>query len=83
MTAGVARRRAHLTRYVVGVVGVAIAVCLVALVKLAVPASDDDAARGPRPRMAMPATQPPPPAQTIPPAQTVAPAEGEDAVDGG
>jgi hypothetical protein len=81
MTAGVARRRAHLARYVVGVVGVAIAVCLVALVKLAVPASDDASAR-PAARMAMPATQAPP-AQDIPPAQAVVPAEGEDAVDGG
>jgi hypothetical protein len=54
----------------------------VALVKLAVPASDDASVR-PAAQMAMPATQAPPPAQTVPPAHTVAPAEGEDAVDGG
>ncbi len=42
MTAGVARRRAHLARYVLGVVGVAVALCLAALVKSAVPAGDDE-----------------------------------------
>ena len=37
MTANMARRRAHLARYVVGVVGVAVVLCLAALVKSAVP----------------------------------------------
>jgi hypothetical protein len=60
MTAGVARRRAHLARYVVGIVGVSVALCLAALVKSAVSSSDD------RPAMAVPAAQPLPAAHPGP-----------------
>jgi hypothetical protein len=79
MTAGVARRRAHLARYVLGVVGVAVALCLAALVKSAVPASDDSQVR-PAAQMAMPAGQPEPPAPAAAPAE---PAGSEDGIDGG
>ncbi len=80
MTASVARRRAHLARYVVGVLGVAVVLCLAALVKSAVPASDDAETR-PAAQMAMPAGQPAPP--VLPAADPAPPAAGEDEVDGG
>jgi hypothetical protein len=44
MTEGVARRRAHLVKYVAGVVAVSAALCVAALVKAAVPVGDDDGA---------------------------------------
>ena len=78
MTTGVVQRRARLARYVVGVVGVAVALCLAALVKSAVPVSDDSHVR-PAAQMAMPAGQPTPPVAATP----VEPAPSEDAVDGG
>ncbi|HTB72804.1 MAG TPA: hypothetical protein VK762_06155, partial [Polyangiaceae bacterium] len=52
MTANVAQRRAHLARYVVGVVGVAVALCLAALIKSAVPAGDDESRAHPATPMA-------------------------------
>ena len=70
MTANVAQRRAHLARYVVGVVGVAVALCLAALIKSAVPAGDDESRAHPASPMAMPAARPSPP-----PLSTGAPAE--------
>jgi hypothetical protein len=80
MTEAVARRRAHLARYVLGVLGVAVVLCLAALVKSAVPASDDAEAR-PAAQMAMPAAQPAPPA--LAPAAPTPPTASEDEVDGG
>jgi hypothetical protein len=61
MTANVARRRAHLARYVVGVVGVAVVLCLAALIKSAIPI-DEDAPRalGGDGQMPTPAAQPVP-----------------------
>ena len=55
MTANMARRRAHLARYVVGVVGVAVVLCLAALVKSAVPVADDTSPARLAAPMAMPA----------------------------
>jgi hypothetical protein len=81
MTANVARRRAHLARYVVGVVGVAVALCLAALVKSAVPVGDDDSHAHPAAQMAMPAEQAAPVAQ--PAAAASAATERVDGVDGG
>jgi len=60
MTAKVAQRRAHLSRYVVGVVGVAVVLCLAALIKSAVPADDDAPQPRPGAQMPMPAAQPAP-----------------------
>jgi hypothetical protein len=80
MTASVARRRAHLARYVVGVVGVAVALCLAALIKSAVPGDDDESRGRPAAQMAMPAAEAPLP--TLAPAPSAAPAV-EDGVDGG
>jgi hypothetical protein len=56
-TAAAARRRAHLARYVLGVVAVSAVLCLAALVRVAVPARDDDDRR-PAARMGMPASDP-------------------------
>jgi hypothetical protein len=44
MTEGVARRRAHFVKYVAWVVAVSAALCVAALVKVAVPIADDDGA---------------------------------------
>ena len=87
MTANVARRRAHLARYVVGVVGVAVALCLAALVKSAVPVGDDDSHAHPAAQMAMPAERAEPVAQPVvaPTATAAANATGAPAepTDGG
>ncbi len=80
MTANVARRRAHLARYVVGVVGVAVALCLAALIKSAVPGGDDDPRGRPAAQMAMPAAEAPLP--PLSPAASAPPAAA-DGVDGG
>jgi hypothetical protein len=80
MTVNVARRRAHLVRYVVGVVGVAAALGLAALIRLAVPVSEDDS----RPRPASPMTMPTNEAvQPAPALDTVEPATKTTGVDGG
>jgi hypothetical protein len=79
MTDNVARRRAHLARYVVGVVGVAVALCLAALIKSAVPAGDDDARAHPAAPMPMPASRPVP----LPSDAPAAPAENIENADGG
>lgn len=80
MTANVARRRAHLARYVVGVVGVAVALCLAALIKSAVPVGGDESRPHPAAQMAMPAGEPPP--GIVPPPASVEP-PAADGVDGG
>jgi hypothetical protein len=81
MTASVARRRARFARYVVGVVGVAVALCLAALIKSAVPVGSDDSRPHPAAQMAMPAADSPlPPAVPVPAAVEPAAADG---VDGG
>ncbi len=80
MTENVARRRARLARYVVGVVGVAVALCLAALIKSAVPVGSDDSRPHPAAQMAMPAGEPPPVAV---PAPVPAPPAAADGVDGG
>jgi hypothetical protein len=55
MTDRVAQRRARFARYVAGVVGIAAALCVAALVKSAVPASaDEEWSSRPAARMAMP-----------------------------
>jgi len=80
MTAKVALRRARLARYVVGVVGVAVVLCLAALVKSAVPARDGDSRPRPAAQMAMPPGEPTP----LPPAAAPAePAASADGADGG
>jgi hypothetical protein len=79
MTAGVARRRAHLARYVVGVVGVSVVLCLAALIKSAVP-SDRDAPRA-RVGMPTPAAQPAP--LPLPSAAPEPPAASAYRADGG
>lgn len=57
-TAAAARRRAHLARYVIGVVGTAGMLGLVAIIKSAVPAGDDDAySARPAARMMMPGSE--------------------------
>jgi hypothetical protein len=81
MTANVAQRRAHLARYVVGVVGVAVALCLAALIKSAVPAGDDESRAHPATPMAMPAARPSP--LQVPPAAPDEPAATPDGSDGG
>jgi hypothetical protein len=80
MTAGVAQRRAHLARYVAGVIGVAVSLCLVALVKSAVSQSDDPPMR-PAAQMAMPPAEQPP--QAEPPAPPATTAIENAARDGG
>ena len=80
MTANVALRRARLARYVVGVVGVALALCFAALIKSAVPAGDGDSRARPAARMAMPPGE----AVSLPPAaEPAAPPAAADGVDGG
>jgi hypothetical protein len=79
MTANVARRRARLARYVVGVVGVAVALCLAALIKSAVPVASDDSGSEPAAQMTTPAGEPP--ALAVPAPAPVEPAA--DGVDGG
>ncbi len=81
MTANVAQRRAHLSRYVVGVVGVAVALCLAALIKSAVPAGDDESRAHPASPMAMPAARPSP--LPLPAAAPDEPAATPDGSDGG
>ena len=65
MTDTMARRRAHFTKYVVGVVGVSAALCLAAIVKAAVPTADDHA---PAAAESLPAPLPPPVAPARSPA---------------
>jgi hypothetical protein len=81
MTANVARRRAHLVRYVVGVVGVAAALGLAALIRLAVPSSEDDS----RPRAASPMAMPTGEAVQLAPsaADPAEPGNKATGVDGG
>ncbi len=81
MTANVVQRRAHLARYVVGVVGVAVALCLAALIKSAVPAGDDESRAHPASPMAMPAARPSP--LPLPVAAPDEPAATSDGFDGG
>jgi hypothetical protein len=81
MTDRVARRRAFLARYVAGVVGVAAALCVAALVKSAVPARDDDWNTRPAARMVMPPSEPLPAAQPAP--EPAEPASRSDVLDGG
>jgi hypothetical protein len=80
MTARVAQRRARLARYVVGVVGVAVVLCLAALVKSAVPTNDEVA--GPRHASAsVPAAQPAP--LPLPSAAPDPPTVSTERADGG
>jgi hypothetical protein len=81
MTANVVRRRAHLARYVVGVVGVAIVLCLAALIKSAVPAADDAPPPRPAAQLPVPAAQPAP--LPLPIAAPAPPAASVDRTDGG
>jgi hypothetical protein len=98
MTDHVVQRRARFARYVAGVVGVAAALCVAALVKSAVPASaDSEWSTRPAARMAMPpspapAAQPEPdPVELAPKVEPVelapkvepAPAMAADLLDGG
>jgi hypothetical protein len=53
-TVEAARRRAHLTRYVISAVGVAAALCLAALVRVVVPPADEGDLPRPAVRMVMP-----------------------------
>jgi hypothetical protein len=82
MTANVALRRARLARYVVGVVGVAVVLCLAALVKSAVPAGDGASRARPAAQMAMPPpgqpTSLPPAVAPVVPAEPAATAHGAD-----
>jgi hypothetical protein len=81
MTSSVVRRRAHLARYVVGVVGVAIVLCLAALIKSAVPAGDN--ASPPRPAAQTPLPVALPAALLLPSAAPAPPAASVDPADGG
>jgi hypothetical protein len=90
MTDHVAQRRARFARYVAGVVGVAAALCVAALVKLAVPASaDSEWSSRPAARMAMPpsptpAAQPEPdPVEPALPKVESAPTMAADILDAG
>lgn len=90
MTDHVAQRRARFARYVAGVVGVAAALCVAALVKSAVPASaDDEWSSRPAARMAMPpsptpAAQPEPdPVEPALPKVESAPTMAADLLDAG
>jgi hypothetical protein len=89
MTDRVAQRRARFARYVAGVVGVAAALCVAALVKSAVPASADDewssrpAARMAMPPSPMPAAQPEPDSVELAPKAEPAPTVAADLHDGG
>jgi hypothetical protein len=81
MTANVALRRAQLAKYVVGVVGVAVVLCLAALIKSAVPTADDAAVPSHGAGTPVPAAQPAP--LPLPRVAPGAPAASEDRADGG
>jgi hypothetical protein len=81
MTDRVAQRRAFFARYVAGVVGVAAALCVAALVKSAVPSRDDDWNTRPAARMVMPPNEPA--SATQPGVDPAEPASRSDVLDGG
>jgi hypothetical protein len=72
MTEGVARRRAHLAKYVAGVVAISAALCVAALVRAAVPIADDDGA--------LPTSRPTPAASPLAPLPTDSAVTGEGRV---